>query len=176
MIKKLFSVLFSIVLLASFYVYAVLMEDENAREAPQWMVEETQPPIGPIDTLLSQDANRLASTMGTAVPLPRTLKEGKVESSRYHGYTVRLLTAKSDTLSVRGVRPLSAAPLIRKDNLVFSSSKEALFGYPVMIAQNGTSVYYYFATENAAFEISVAATTKEEAASLLSTLAIVNQT
>lgn len=172
MIKKLFSVLFSLMLLAAFYVYAVLMEDESAHESPKWMVEEVKPPLTPMDMLVASDSAQLARAMGAAVPLAKAQTTGKVESSSYHGYTVRILSAQSGKLSVRGVRPLSAAPLIRSNNVRYLSSNEALLGYPVMIARHSGTVYYYLTTEDAAFEISVPASSTDEAAQLLSPLTL----
>lgn len=173
MIKKLFSVLFSLMLLAAFYVYAVLMEDESAHDSPQWMVEEVKPPLDPIETLVSGNSAQLARAMGVSVPLPESKTTGKVESAAYHGYTVHLLHAESGKLSIRGVRPLSAAPLIRTNDVRYLSSNEALLGYPVMIAQKNGHTLYYLATEDAAFEISVQAESKGEAAQLLSPLTLI---
>lgn len=171
--KKILSLLFSLLLLAAFYVYAVLMEDERSHDAPQWMVEERKPPLDRIEAVSSTDAAQLARAMGVSLPLPGTLSSGTVESGSYHGYTVRALHAEGAGLVIRGVRPLSAAPAIRTNGLSFLPSDSALLGFPVLTAQQGSRYYYYFTAEDAAFEISVTASSSAEAAQLLSPLTLV---
>lgn len=172
MIRKLLSLLVSLMLVAAFYVYAVLMEDESAKGDAQWVVEETAAPVLPMDAVVASDARTLAAAFGAAAPLPGGSLTGRVESGSYHGYTVRLLNAAGETLSVRGVRPASAAPLVVTRGLRYLAAASALLGFPVMTASKDGTFYYYFAAADAVFEIAVPAQSGQEAAARLDTLTL----
>ncbi|NLD52437.1 MAG: hypothetical protein GX650_06035 [Clostridiales bacterium] len=105
----------------------------------------------PFGGMQSTDTAALAGALGSTVPLPETLQEGRVQDASYHGYYVRTLFASDGRTTVWGVRPASASPLIRQEGLRFSSSEKTLLGYPLLEAQDGQHVYYYLVSDLAAF-------------------------
>lgn len=172
MFKKILTLILSLLLVGVFYVYALLSEDEEVRQSSPWMVAEEKAPLQPMDTLTSQRGEDLARAMGAAAPLPQTLSAGSVEDGSYHGYRVRLLHASAPGISVRGVRPLSASPLVRTDTVSYKPSGAALLGYPVIIAQDAGGFYYYLATEDAAFEIRTQAQDEQASLQLLGAMTL----
>ncbi len=173
MFKKILTFILSLLLIAVFYIYALLSEDEDARQSSPWMVTEEKAPLESIGTFTSKDAPALARAMGGAAPLPAELSAGSVEDGSYHGYRTRLLHASAPGLSVRGVRPLSASPLVRTASVTYRPSGAALLGYPLIIAKDDSGFYYYMATEEAAYEIRTQAQDEQESLALLSTLTLV---
>ena len=151
MIKKILSLVLALLLMATFYLYALLRENEETRRSDRWVVAEEDTGLKAFGGMQSNEPAALAKALGSTVPLPETLLEGTVQDTRYHGYYVRTLYASDGHATVRGVRPASASPLIRQDGVRFSSSEKTLLGYPLLEAQDSQYVYYYLVSELAAF-------------------------
>lgn len=153
MIKRIAALVMALFLMASFYLYALLQEDEETKRTDQWVVAGDNGLTRPQDTVISTDSAELASAMGLPLPLPRELSSGEVKDGQYHGYRVRQLDARSEDAAVLGIRPASAAPLIRDSGLRFESTDKTLMSYPLLRAEKDGSAYYYLASEQAAFII-----------------------
>lgn len=164
MIKKLTSFILALILMASFYLYALLREDEETKGAQQWVVAESDAAINQSGKVTSTNPEILASTMGASLPLPRQIQNGEVTDGYYHGYGVRLLLASDGQRKISGVSPFSAAPMIRNKSLVFSQSEKTLMSYPLLVAQDGPLSFYYLVTDRAAFVIETPAATSDDAA------------
>lgn len=150
MIKKLLTLLMALVLMASFYLYALMREDEETKRSEQWVVAggEELKAFGGLD---STDGKALARAMGSLIPLPEQLSAGQVTDSSYHGYYVRQLRATDGLSTVLGVRPASASPLIRPEQLSFQHTDRTLLNYPLLKASDELYSYYYLVTDAAAF-------------------------
>lgn len=153
MIKRLAALVMALFLMASFYLYALLQEDEETKRTDQWVVAGSDELTRAQDTVISTDPAALASAMGLPLPLPQELQSGRVSDGQYHGYRVRQLEAQGADSAVLGIRPASAAPLIRGSGLEFESTDKTLMSYPLLRAEKDGSAYYYLASEQAAFII-----------------------
>jgi len=173
MVKRIASIALSLILMGVFYVYAVLREDENTKQTEKWVVADEAVPPAPIGLVESTQAKQLALAMGTAVPLPAALSSGSVQDSSYHGYAVRMLEASAPGISIRGVRPSSAAPMVRGGGITYEPSGSALLGYPLIIGRDADSFYYFLVTEEAAYEIRTMPADEQISLALLSTLQMV---
>lgn len=151
MIKKVFALLMALLLMASFYLYALMREDEESKRSEQWVVAGAGDQLSAFGGLESTDGQALAMAMGSLVPLPRTLSQGQVSDSSYHGYYARQLMATDGQSTVLGVRPASASPLIRPEGLAFSQTDRTLLNYPLLRAMDEQHSYYYLVTDAAAF-------------------------
>ena len=92
--------------------------------------------------------------MGVTLPLPPTLISASVTDDSYHGYYARRLTATNGHSTVWGVRPASAFPH-PPAGIAFGQSDRRLLGYPLLAGQDAQYLYYYLATDQAAFVIRV---------------------
>ena len=151
----------ALLLMAGFYLYALLQEDEESKRSDRWVVEG-EGALAPQDDLISADPASLTRAMGLPLLLPQTLSAGSVKDAFYHGYRVRVLEAIAGGISVRGVRPASAAAMLRPAGLGFESTDRTLLNAPLMRAEDGDSVYYYTADDSAAFVIRLPKTGAEE--------------
>lgn len=173
MIKKILAFVLSLLLAGVFYVYALLREDETTKQSDRWVVSEEQKTFGAIGNQSSQNPQDIARYMEAAAPLPGSLDTGTVQDGSYHGYRVRLMHITAPNLVVRGVRPLSAYPMVRTQGLSYRPSGAALLGYPLIIAQDSTGFYYYFTTEDAAFEIHTTAADEKASLAVLGGLQLI---
>lgn len=174
MIKKIIGVILSLLLVFVFYVYAILQEDDTKKQAEQWIVSETKAPLPQPAPLTSSDRQQLASAMACNLPLPSPLQSGSVHTGTYHGYPVLMVEANAADLQVKGVRPLTAASLIRSPNLQWLPSNTALFGFPLLSARHEGSLYYYMLTEDAAFELRISTPDEAKASELLNGITLVS--
>ena len=164
MIKRIAALVMALFLMASFYLYALLQEDEETKRTDQWVVAGDDSLTRAQERVISTDPAVLAGAMGLSLPLPRELSSGEVKDGQYHGYRVRQLEAESADATVLGVRPASAAPLIRGSGLQFEATDKTLMSYPLLRAEMDGSAYYYLASEQAAFIIRLPLHLPEEAA------------
>lgn len=151
--RRLISVIISLILMASFYLYAVMREDDETKRTEQWVVAAEQDALSANGGTVSTEGRALARVMGAAIPLPQTLTAGEVRDDSWHGYYARRLTATDGQTRVTAVRPLSAAPLIRKDALTFAPGGRSLFGFPLLEAQDDLAHYAFLVTQEAAVMI-----------------------
>lgn len=151
--RRLLSFLTSLLLMAAFYVYAVMREDSETKRTEQWVVAAEQTQLAPSGGALSTDSRALVRALGAAVPLPRKLLSGRVEDASWHGYYARRLTADDGVTRVSAVRPMSAAPLIRGASLTFASHGRSLYGFPLLEAEDEDMRYLFLITGDAAVMI-----------------------
>ncbi len=146
MVKRLVGLALALLLMGAFYIYALLREGEQNKGQEQWLVTEQEAPLAPMGGLASQDPKALAAALGIQAPLPADLASGQVADARHHLAYARLLTATDGTLTVWGVRPAHASPLIRPRGLAFETTGQTLHSYPLLKAEDGAHTYYYLAT------------------------------
>ncbi len=151
MIKKLISLFIALLLMAAFYIYALLREDEQTKRTDEWVVAGEDTQFAAFGGIESTDPQVLAQAMDSPLPLPGSLTSGSVRDSSYHGYYTRILEATDGESIVLGVRPASASPVIRKAGLAFAHSEKTLLSYPLLWAEDDAYSYYYMVTDTAAF-------------------------
>lgn len=145
----------ALLVMAVFYLFAVMQEDEESKRSDAYVVQEQEDAIGRMEPFTSQDPRALATAFGAAFPLPEGNIKGEVSSFSHHGYTARRIVVQSGLARVEGVRPLSAAASILPSGLRFSASDRALFGHPLMIAKDAQRDYFALQTDKAAFVFSL---------------------
>jgi len=152
-LRRLGAAFLALLVMAVFYVFAVMQENEDSKRTDAFLVREQEAAITQIAPFSSQDARALAQVFGAAFPLPEGPLTGEVASFSHHGYTALRLTVNSQGAQVVGVRPLSAASSILPPGLRFTASEHALFGYAITTAQQDQARYYALQTDKAAFVI-----------------------
>lgn len=153
LIRRLAALLMALLLMASFYLYALMREDEQTKRSDQWVVAAEQGDLEPLGTVNSLEPSHLAQAMAVPLPLPASLLDGRVWDDSHHGYYIRRLSASDSAIRVEGVRPASASALLRDKGLHFTHSAQTLMGYPLLEARDNQLAYYYLSTELAAFLI-----------------------
>lgn len=153
MIRRLLAILMSLALMAAFYVFAVMMEDEESKRSDEFLVQADEAQLEKAEAFQSADARALAQAFGVPLPMPEGLINGSVRSGSYHGYTTRLIALEGAAARVTGIRPASAAPGILPGEMVFTASDKALLGYELLAAKRGDEVFYTLLTQDAAFLI-----------------------
>ena len=162
LLKRLAALLMALLLMAAFYLYALMREDEHSKRDAQWVVAQETTELKPFGGMDSADPGQLARAMGCAIPLPPMLQMSRVNDGSHHGYYVRRLEAGDGRVWVTGVRPASASPIIRPEGLAFTHSNKTLLGIPMLSAQDAQHSYYYLATDQAAFVIRLPLDQQEE--------------
>ncbi|MGI6724990.1 MAG: hypothetical protein ACOX62_02125 [Christensenellales bacterium] len=143
--------LLPLVLIAVFYVFAVMMENEESKRTNEFVVAADAAPLQPISPLQSRDARQLANAFGLAFPLPEGFQAGEVSDGIWHTYPTRQITLQGSQATVHGIRPAAAAAALLPKDAVFTASSSALMGYPMMEAQADGRTFYAFVTQDAAF-------------------------
>ncbi|MDO5022553.1 MAG: hypothetical protein Q4E07_04360 [Eubacteriales bacterium] len=149
--KRILSILLSLMLMAMFYVYAVLQQDEEAQPDMRWLVQEEKKPLKIIGEVKSQDAQVLADAFGANIPVPDKVLEGLCFDASYKGQNVHRLNIIGENITIQGVTPHFAAPLIRSEGLKFTEDSSALLGFPLLKADRPNNNEYYIVTQDAAF-------------------------
>lgn len=156
--KRLLSLALALVVIALFYVSAVLLEGGDEGQAEQFVVEAASLPLLPGTAgYEGNDAQALADAFGAPLPVPEGFTEGATQDSRYHAYLSRRITLQGGKATVKGVRPASAAPSVLPGELLFTASDKALLGYPLLQAQADGQTVYALVMKDAAFYIIPAA-------------------
>ncbi|HHX21474.1 MAG TPA: hypothetical protein GX722_06745 [Clostridiales bacterium] len=148
--RRILSLLISLILMVAFYLYAVMREDEETKRTEQWVVAAEQAELQPNGGAMSIEGRVLARAMGVSLPLPQALVSGRVEDTTWHGYYARRLHATDGATVVHAVRPVSAAPMIRQDAGTYAPSGRSLFGHPMLETQDDTTHYAFFTTQDMA--------------------------
>ncbi len=151
--RRLLSLIVSLILMAAFYLYAVMREDDETKRTEQWVVAAEQQELAPNGGAVTTDPGVLVRAFGAPVPLPQTLLQGQVSDTTWHMYYARLLTASDGATQVSAVRPLSAAPMVRDSALSFAPGGRSLFGFPLLEAQDDTHRYAFLVTQEVAVMI-----------------------
>ncbi len=153
LLRRVLAFLLSILVMAAFYLVAVMMENEETRRSDRFLVEAAAVPLHRMEAVESADGRQLARAFGAALPLPEGLSSGRVEAGAYHGYVTRTVSAEGSAARVTGIRPASAAPGILPPEAVFAATDKALMGFPLLHAQEGGQEVYALVTGEAAFLI-----------------------
>lgn len=153
-LKRLFSLLLALLVIAVFYVSAVLLEGGDSKQEEQFIVEAASLPLEPgAAQYEGGDPQALADAFGVPLPVPESFVSGVTRDSRYHAYPSRQVSLEGGKAAIRGVRPASAAPSVLPGELLFTASDKALLGYPLLQAQAGGRTVYALVMEDAAFYI-----------------------
>ena len=154
MLKRLTALLLSQMVMAVFYVFAVLMEDEETKRSDSFVVEALHAPLSRQDSLQTDNAQQLADAFGVALPLPEGFVMGRTEDFGYHASPARRITLQGAAATVTGVRPAAAAAAILPAGASFVASSKALLGYQLLEARTEGGILYSLLTKEAAFLIS----------------------
>lgn len=154
--KKVFSFLGFLVLLAVFSLFAVLAirpGDGGAR-----LLDAEEPPY--IGTVSSTDPSALARAFDHPFPLlPDSAAQGTVETRRYEGANARLLSLYYPDLTLQCVWPATAAPLLKRDGLTVVSLRSEemnrfdVLSMPAVYAETEPRRCLYFSDESAAYAL-----------------------
>jgi hypothetical protein len=169
--KKIPLILLAIVLICAFCLYALMQKDDSTDH--RYVVQGVKATLAPLSPVASSEGKDLARALCANAPLPSVIQSGYVQERSYQGQRARLLSAVGENVTIQGVTPLIAAPLIRSQDAAFASSQLTLFGYSLLSAQRGEYFVYYLTTEDAAFEISINAPSINEAKEVLSSLQLI---
>lgn len=156
MLRKIVSFLMALLLMAAFYVFAVMMESpDSQREALLHDSAATPKPeaIADMQPLTSQDAAALASAFGASLPLPEGFVTGSVQAGNHQGQVTRLVSLTGSMARVSGVRPASAIASLVPRDAAFSRTDKALLGAYLLTAQLPSGRVYSLITQHAAFYI-----------------------
>ena len=152
-LKRLLALLLALAVIAVFYLFAVLMEDEESKRTDQFVVQAQQRPLTPIQEMTSEDPARLVDAFGAALPLPDQFTSGTVADFTWHTYPARMISLQGALAIVKGVRPAAAAPAIIPKGADFLASDKALLGYAMLEAKVEGKTLYSLITKDAAFLI-----------------------
>jgi len=155
MLRRIGAAVLALLVMAVFYVFAVMQEDEDTKRTDAFLVREQEAPISRAAPFASQDPRALAQAFGAAFPLPDGPITGEVTSFTHHGYTALRILVQSQTALVEGVRPKSAASSLLPGGLRFSASERALFGYAITAAESEGARYLALQTDKAAFIVTL---------------------
>lgn len=152
-LQRLLALLLSLLVMAVFYVFAVMMEDEESKRTDAFVVEAPLAPLTRRDSLQTDNPQALADAFGVALPLPEGFALGKTSDFIYHTYLARSVTLQGTAATVQGVRPASAAGAILPKEADFVAGSKALLGYPMLEARVAGKTLYALITQDAAFFI-----------------------
>ena len=152
-IRRLLALLLSLFVMAVFYVFAIMMENEETKRTDEFVVEAPSAPLAPIAAFQSQDAQLLTDSFGAPVPLPEGFTSGEAADKTYHTYRTRIIILQGTAATVTGVRPAAAAPSIMPKDAVFLAGSKALLGYPLLEAKGEGGTVFAMHTPEAAFLI-----------------------
>lgn len=79
MIKRISALVMALFLMASFYLYALLQEDEETKRTDQWVVAGDDSLTRVQETVISTDPAVLAGAMGLSLPLDARAEFGRGE-------------------------------------------------------------------------------------------------
>ena len=153
MIRRLLALLLSLAVMAVFYVFAIMMENEETKRTDEFVVEAPSEPLTPITAFQSLDAQQLADSFGAPIPLPEGFTSGGAADRTYHTYRTRIITLQGTAATITGVRPAAAAPSIMPKDAVFLAGSKALLGYPLLEAQGEGGMIFAMHTPEAVFLI-----------------------
>jgi len=156
-LKRILSILASLLLMGAFYIYAVLQKNDET-ENLTWLVQEEKITLNSIDEIISTDAQILVNSFSVEAPLPEKILSGKCYDTKYKGKLVHILEINAENMQIKGVTPAFAAPLVRKTNLRFLNDNVALFGFPLLKAQDNFNTVYLIVTNKAAFSFTISGT------------------
>lgn len=154
LLKRIFSILVSLLLMGAFYIYAVLQKNDETDNLT-WLVQEEKIALENIGEVISTNRQTLVNAFGSEAPFPDFIQSGKCYDQTYRGKLTHVLEINTDGLQIKGVTPAFAAPLIRKNNLHFKSDNLALFGFPLLKAQDDSNSIYFLVANKAAFSFTI---------------------
>ena len=153
MIRRIPAFLMALLLMAAFYIFAVMMEDEKTKRTDEFLVERVELPLTEVMEMESGDARALAEAFGAPIPVPDGALSGQVKNESYHARYARLVLLSGENARVTGIRPAAAAPHIMPPTLSFRASGQTLLGYELLQAKRDGGVVFAMITDDAAFLI-----------------------
>lgn len=153
MAKRILGFLLSLLVMAGFYVFSVMMQGEDSRQQDDLHPRQQAAGLQRITPLEGGDAAALAQAFGAPFPLPNGLVSGRVDNGSHQAAITRLLRLTGSQAQVQGVRPASAAPAIFPRDAAFLASRHTLLGYELLEAKQGGHTLYALITDQAAFLI-----------------------
>ncbi len=171
-LRFLVSALLSLLLMASVYVGAVLLQTPLDERGNSFVVQEEREPVTRMQSASSGDPRELARLFGAPLPmLEGHSAAGTGENTLHDGETVRLATLRYNGLTVTAVQPPSAAPLLLHPELSVSLHTDlTTLNLPAMLAEKGEARCAYFATEEAAYSVYTPEMSQENFFAVLSRL------
>ena len=155
--KKVLSFLVFLLILGIFCLYAVIAirppESGGTR-----LLEAEEPDV--VLTTESADLAQLSRLFDHAFPVMNGMGAyGKVSTQRFEGKNARLLTLDYAQLSISGIWPATAAPLLLKPELTVMSLytedryRFSVLSMPAVYAEKGNERCLYFSDESAAYRL-----------------------
>lgn len=145
----------ALLLMAAFYVFAVMMESPDSQREGLLMENPATTPeaVPDIQPLTSQDAHALAAAFGATLPLPEGFAGGSVQAGSYQGQVTRLVSLAGSKARVTGVRPASAIASLVPRDAAFTRTDKALLGVYLLSANLQSGTVYSLITQDAAYYI-----------------------
>jgi hypothetical protein len=153
LIKKIITALAALLLMAAFYVLAVIANPARENDTTQWLVTEDAGAITAIGLTQSDSQQELADLFGAAVPRLPDGGQGQVNDASYRGIPARLYSYHTGSVTLLAVRPLDAAPLLLASGYALSPQSVPLLGTQASLAVSGASRRLYFAGDDAAYAL-----------------------
>lgn len=153
MAKRILGFALSLMVMAGFYVFSVMMQGDNSQPQAENTAAASQPALRQITPLQSGDPEALYTAFNAPFPLPVGLVSGSVENSAFQTSYARVLRLVGSQAQVTGVRPATAAPLIFPKEAAFVSSSRTLLGFELLEARQADATLYALVTDQAAFLI-----------------------
>ena len=145
--------LLSLLAMALAFVAAVLLQPVAEIRADSYIVVEDPVPLTRMDTGAATDARALAQMFGAPLPmLPGVPVTGQGGNETHDGAIARVAALQYDGLTVTAVQPVSAAPLLLRDELsVTLRADVTVLGLPAVLAQGEGSLCVYFTSDFASY-------------------------
>lgn len=155
--------LLAVFLSAAVYLAAILLADLGEEDRQEWLVEEEQAPVTPMQAATDSDAGALAALFGADIPyLPGETPRGNARNTAHDGETVRMVTLQYPSgLEITAVRPASAAPLLLRGELSLSLRTDlSVFHLPASLTQKDGAFCLYFSDTDASYSVYLPNTTE----------------
>ena len=161
MIRKILTLLAALLLMAAFYVLAVLADPATEKGASPFLVREDTD-LGASVRFASGSQGELAGAFGAAVPRLPYDGQGKVENTSWRGIAARYYTFKTGHGTVSAVRPADAAPMLLLPGHALSLQNYQLLGMQASLASSGDSRCLYFAGDDSAYSFAAEGLSAED--------------
>ncbi len=155
--KRFGLLILAFLLVATFYLFAIMIEKPAADKQGQFAVVDDTP-VTRIQASSSTDIRTLARLFGAPLPgLSGQSVAGEARNASYNGQAALQFTLNyPGGIVLTAVRPVDAAPLLLRSNMsVVAQSGWSALSLPAMLAQDDDALCLYFSDEQAAFSLYV---------------------
>ena len=144
-----------LLLMAVIYVAVVLLQPPGETDKGSFVVQEEDEKVTRMQAAQMNDAAGLAALFGAPLPfLPGEPAAGQGTNASYDGETARVATLTCGGLTISGVRPAKAAPLLLRGELSVSLRSDlTVLNLPAVLASRGNARCVYVSDETAAYAI-----------------------